>query len=111
MTILLAEDNEDLREAFTSTLENMGHKVIACVDGEQALEEFQCNQVDIIITDYEMPKSNGFAFALGVRQFNQNIPIFVCSGRSVEELNVIFREVKVQGIFEKVAFRNLVEGL
>jgi CheY-like chemotaxis protein len=60
-TILLAEDEPELREVMRSLLEGNGYRVIAAVDGEQALEEYITHEadIDLLLLDMIMPKMNG----------------------------------------------------
>lgn len=111
MKVLLAEDNEDLREIFSSVLQTAGFQVTACEDGERAFEAYHADRFDIVITDLEMPNMNGASLATNIRQMNDQIPIYVCSGRDLGELNDIFKEAKVNGIFAKGAFQYLADAL
>jgi PAS domain S-box-containing protein len=60
-TILLVEDEEDLRTIFKSILENAGHHVLDAENGQAALEfsrQYK-DSIDLVITDIIMPKLNG----------------------------------------------------
>jgi CheY-like chemotaxis protein len=59
-TILLAEDDEQVRRFLKEVLSRYGYKVIEAVDGEDAMEKFKChNEIDLVILDTVMPKKNG----------------------------------------------------
>ncbi|MBJ6725013.1 ATP-binding response regulator [Geomesophilobacter sediminis] len=60
-TILVAEDDRDVRKFMTDTLREFGYTVIEAVDGEDAVQKFTCHQgeVDLLILDVVMPKMNG----------------------------------------------------
>ncbi len=58
-TILLADDEETLRENLAQVLQEEGFEVIACRDGTQALKALRQNPVDAIITDLRMPGVTG----------------------------------------------------
>jgi CheY-like chemotaxis protein len=60
-TILMAEDEREIREMFKDFLESRGYKVLAVADGEEALEIFsaQYQSIDLVILDAMMPKLNG----------------------------------------------------
>ena len=68
-TVLLAEDSDFFRNHVTRTLESEGFKVIGAVDGRDAWEHLQVvfDEIDVIITDIEMPRMNGLEFARAVR--------------------------------------------
>ena len=59
-TILVAEDERDLRTTLCEVLETQGHRVIEAEDGEKALAILQSGlSVDVLITDLNMPKLDG----------------------------------------------------
>lgn len=60
-TILLAEDDEDVRDVTKSVFEDFGYTVIAAADGDEAINKFMQNKdrIDILITDVIMPLKNG----------------------------------------------------
>jgi two-component system, chemotaxis family, sensor kinase CheA len=68
-TILLAEDSDFFRNHVKRTLESEGYKVVGAVDGQDAWEHLQkiFDDIDLIITDIEMPRMNGLEFAQAVR--------------------------------------------
>ncbi|MCU0710680.1 MAG: chemotaxis protein CheW [Pirellula sp.] len=78
-TVLLAEDSDFFRNHVTRTLENEGFKVIGAVDGRDAWDHLQVvfDEIDVIITDIEMPRMNGLEFARAVRSTPNfsNLPI------------------------------------
>lgn len=61
-TILLVEDEEELREIFAHRLSDDGFKVIEAVDGLEALEKSREHHPDLIISDILMPNMNGIDF-------------------------------------------------
>lgn len=54
-TVLLVEDNEDIREALALYLGSEGFRVISVGDGSQAIASLGQIQVDVILTDYRLP--------------------------------------------------------
>lgn len=60
-TILLAEDEKEVREIIIILLANNGYNVIEAVDGDDALEKFVAHEagLDLLITDVIMPKRSG----------------------------------------------------
>ncbi|MEQ1827118.1 MAG: chemotaxis protein CheW [Pirellula sp.] len=78
-TILLAEDSDFFRNHVTRTLESSGYKVIGAADGQDAWDHLQTifDQIDLIITDIEMPRMNGLELAKAVRSRDTmaNLPI------------------------------------
>ena len=60
-TILIAEDDAEIRDIFGALLSEYGYKVILAVDGEDAIEKFVANkrEIKLNILDIVMPKKNG----------------------------------------------------
>ena len=73
-TILVAEDSVAIRKMLDKILTSVGYQVIVCRDGQEALEQVEQNQgrIDLILSDVEMPRLNGFELLEKVR----NIPAF-----------------------------------
>jgi two-component system, chemotaxis family, sensor kinase CheA len=78
-TVLLAEDSDFFRNHVTRTLESEGYKVIGAADGQSAWDHLQTifDEVDLLITDIEMPRMNGLELAKAVRSRDTmaNLPI------------------------------------
>ncbi len=66
-TILIVDDSESIREVVTATLENVGYKVIAAVDGVDALQYANGTHLDLVITDLNMPNKDGIELIKDVR--------------------------------------------
>ena len=61
--ILLAEDDDSLRRFLAKALERAGYEVIACPDGEAALEALEQGPFDLLLTDIVMPGVDGIEVA------------------------------------------------
>lgn len=85
-TLLLAEDEKNLRESFKKVLLLYIGDVYAVADGEEALEVYKQKSPDIIITDIKMPKINGVDFIKNIREKNRDIPIIVTSAYTDKDL-------------------------
>ena len=81
-TILLVEDNDDLREATTSMIEALGYQVVSASNGEEALARFEDldEHVDLVITDVVMPGLNGKELADRIRARRKDIRVLFVSG-------------------------------
>jgi len=58
--ILIADDNDNIREALTSILEDEGHSLFIAKDGAEALRKARELSPDILILDIMMPKISGY---------------------------------------------------
>ncbi len=81
-TILLVDDEDLLREGVREILEMSDHTVIEAGDGQQALEKFAVNNVDLVITDVVMPNMDGVDFVTKLRELFPEVPILTISGGS-----------------------------
>jgi CheY-like chemotaxis protein len=80
LRILLAEDDDRLRQLIAHQMESMGHVVESAADGNQALLKFHEAPFDLILTDLSMPKLNGLALVEAARQVIAEIPIIMLTG-------------------------------
>jgi PAS domain S-box-containing protein len=83
-TIMVVDDEEDIRLLMKELLENMGYSVITCEDGVQALSIFQQSScaVDLVITDMTMPRMAGDALAAELFYIRKDLPVILWSGYS-----------------------------
>lgn len=85
--ILLAEDSTFYRNLLSSYLTGAGYEVLEAEDGAKAWELFQTEHVDLVITDIEMPRMNGFDLTRKIRNesSNKDVPIIAVTSLSGEE--------------------------
>jgi CheY-like chemotaxis protein len=81
-TILLVEDEDDLRETMRDALEFNGYAVVAATDGLAALEELdRIEDISLVLLDLLMPRMNGWDFLdqLRSRPALAGVPVIVHS--------------------------------
>jgi len=59
-TILIVDDDPDVVEALSMTLQDQGAKVVTAADGMQAVEVFEKEKPNLVILDMMLPKRSGF---------------------------------------------------
>jgi putative two-component system response regulator len=86
-TILVVEDNRDLRDALGEILNFNGYTVITATNGLDALEKMRTITPDLIISDIAMPHMDGYAFFQSVRSRPEwmAIPIIFLTARGERE--------------------------
>ncbi|HEX7124878.1 MAG TPA: response regulator [Thermodesulfobacteriota bacterium] len=91
-TILLAEDDDMVRELIVRTLEAAGYRVATAADGEQALEAFERHEDDVAlaIVDAVMPKLGAREVYLELRARKPGLRFLVVSGYSVNAIDEQF---------------------
>jgi diguanylate cyclase (GGDEF)-like protein len=84
ITVLYCEDEQELREATQVILENFTFKQYIAVDGQEGLNLFKEHQdeIDLIVTDVNMPHINGLEMAKQIKEINPDIPIIVATAFS-----------------------------
>ena len=83
--ILLAEDDDHLRELVKDALEDEDYLVTDCMNGQEAINLFDKNKFDICLLDIMMPIKDGFTVAKKIRQQSDVIPILFISTKALIE--------------------------
>jgi PAS domain S-box-containing protein len=88
-TVLLADDNADMRE-YVSKLLSKQYRVIAVANGREALSAARTTHPDLVLTDVMMPELDGFGLLREIRMDAKlrNIPVIMLSARAGEEASV-----------------------
>ena len=83
-TVLTVDDSRTMRDMLRLALSAAGYSVIQAEDGVHGLEVLSGAEPDVIITDINMPRLDGFGFISGVRKDARHraIPILVLSTES-----------------------------
>ena len=81
--ILIADDSSSMRQMISFTLSEEGHTVVEAVDGEDAFSKFG-GEINVVITDLNMPKINGIEFIKKIRggSVNRFVPIIMLTTES-----------------------------
>ena len=92
-SILVIDDNEDIRQLLTLMLENAGFSVLTGIDGPDGLHQTKTNKPDLILLDAMMPGLNGFEVLEKIRKDRDSkinsIPILMLTSRSsVEDIDM-----------------------
>lgn len=75
-TILIAEDEADIRNILRLYLESENYEVLEAADGESAVAAVRNGSPDLVILDIMMPKLDGFAVVRAIRQ-QSDIPVLI----------------------------------
>jgi DNA-binding NtrC family response regulator len=78
--ILLVDDDDMSRQAVHRMLERAGFDVESTGNGRQAIENYQSDRIDLVITDLIMPDTDGLEIIQGVRGKNPAARILAISG-------------------------------
>ena len=80
--ILLVEDSEGVREAYSLILQTEGYKVTTASNGEEGLKYAKEAHPDLVILDVGLPDINGFDVLTRIRKFNKDLPVVMVTAYS-----------------------------
>ncbi len=99
LSILAVDDSRTMRDMLRIALTEAGFDVSLAEDGEMGLEVLAGLSPDVIITDINMPKLDGFGFIEGARRSepHKGVPILVLTTESAPELKARARAAGATG--------------
>jgi two-component system cell cycle sensor histidine kinase/response regulator CckA len=118
-TILVAEDDDNVRNLTRAVLEGFGYTVIDAVDGEDALKKFgeHEKEIQLLFMDVLMPKKNGTDVYETIKQGHPDVKALFTSGYSadlmrakgilVDDVSFIAKPVSPRDLLKKV--RNILD--
>ena len=98
-TILTVDDSRTMRDMLRLALADAGYRVVQAVDGMHGLEVLGSERPNVIITDINMPRLDGFGFIEQVRTDSRflGIPILVLTTESSAEKKSLARRAGATG--------------
>ena len=113
-TILLVDDEASVRKVLTFPLERDGYTVVQAADGEEALERFGGQPVDLVVLDIMLPKLDGLEVCRRLRA-QSSVPIIMLTARDDELDKVLGLELGADDYITKPfsirEFRSRVKAL
>ena len=93
-TILLVDDETEIRIIGSALLNAMGFSVITASNGREALEIYSLHEreIDTVLLDLIMPEMGGLETYRLLREASPALPIVLCSGYDIEEISGIVEE-------------------
>lgn len=88
MNILIAEDEQDLRDLVKLHLSKEGFNVLSASNGAEALDLFQNNNIDLAILDVMMPYMDGFQILKHIREVSE-IPVIFVTARGEDRDKIL----------------------
>ena len=80
-SILIVEDNKNLRKLMTTYLKKNNYETLEAENGEEALKIMDKSHVDLIISDVMMPNMDGYELARELREANYMLPILMVTAK------------------------------
>jgi len=80
-TVLYVEDDLIFQKNIIEILNNFFKKILIASNGDEAYDIYisHQNEIDLIITDINMPNTNGIIFSKAIREYDKNLPIVIVS--------------------------------
>jgi CheY-like chemotaxis protein len=117
-SILVADDNKDIREMMRVLLDSEGYTVLEAEDGRQAVEIAKSERPGLILMDLHMPVLNGIDAIREIRRHPdlQDIPILANSGDGIYGMNLLlvieqFGEGYIEYLPKPFNFETIVEKI
>lgn len=80
--ILIAEDDNELRQLFSHVLIKNGYSVVGVPNGQKALAAMETSYYDLIISDIMMPVMDGYELVRTIRASGYNTPVLMITARN-----------------------------
>jgi DNA-binding response OmpR family regulator len=113
-TILLVDDEDSVRKLLSFPLEKERYRVVQAADGEEALERFENEDVDLVVLDIMLPKLDGLEVCRRLRA-RSTVPIIMLTARDDELDKVVGLELGADDYITKPfsirEFRSRVRAL
>jgi len=112
-TILLVDDSPEVLSVHKIQLEKMGHTVLTAEDGQTALKLFEqhVDNIELIISDYKMPKMDGLDFSIAAREIRAEIPILIITAYGEIEKLQKTKELGIHILNKPATFKKLANTI
>lgn len=91
-TILIADDEPEIRDLLKLYLEKDGYKILEAGNGREALSVFRQHDVDLAVIDIMMPHMDGFSLVKELRSIS-NVPVIILSSKSSDADKILGLEL------------------
>jgi len=85
MRLLLADDEQNIRSVLTEELRHLGHTVVPCADGNEALAALQHEAFDVLLLDLDMPGMDGLTVLEHARTLGSDADTIILTGKGTLE--------------------------
>ena len=91
-TLLLVDDEEDIRDVLGVALMDMGYPVVTADNGNAALELYQQDHPDLVLTDIKMPGLDGIELLRRIKELNPDTEVVMITGHG--DMDLAIRSLK-----------------
>jgi len=103
LCVLVADDQETVREVARAVLEHAGYRILLAVDGQDAIEIFDayCGVIDVAVLDLTMPRASGEEVFRHIRSVRPGLPVLLTSGYNEQDATSSFVGKGLAGFLQK----------
>lgn len=105
-TVLVIDDQPEMRQLFQRVLEHQGHRVVCAGNGQEGLRVLQSCPAQVVLLDMAMPEMDGLSFLRALRQQPgwEQLPVIILSGLMSPEQVAAARALGVADQLVKAQF-------
>ena len=96
ISILIVDDEEDIRDVLEIALEDIGYTVFLAENGEKGFEIFKSKRPDIVITDIKMPVMDGIELLSRIKRENSETEVLMITGHG--DMHLTIRSLKLDAM-------------
>jgi CheY-like chemotaxis protein len=106
-TVLVADDDEDMRSLIAETLRADGYRVMEACDGEELLDHLRRalddprERPDVVLTDVLMPKLSGLGVLDALRRVHWNVPVILMTVLGDSSVHTLAKRLGAVGVLQK----------
>jgi signal transduction histidine kinase len=93
-TILIVDDEPDIREVLAISLQDMGYRTVEAEDAATAFDRFQKENPQIVVTDIKMPGGDGIELLRKIKHENMETEVIMITGHG--DMNLAIRSLKYE---------------
>ena len=113
ITLLIVDDEEIMRDLLSRIFAKEGYQLLTAVDGQDALDKIKNNNVNIILSDMNMPNMNGFELLKHVHNDYPSIKIIIMTAYgdtyTVKDSMILGADEYITKPFNNIEIKQLVE--
>jgi DNA-binding response OmpR family regulator len=112
ITILYVEDECEAKNEISQTLENFSKNILSASNGREAIELYKNNEIQLIITDLQMPLMNGVTLIESIRKTDIHTPVIILTAHATADYLLPCANLNIQSyIVKPINFQKLKKAL
>jgi len=111
MKILLVDDEKESRACVADFLRDLGHEVVECADGYEALTHYHAQEFHLVLSDVRMPKMNGVTLVQNIREFEDGRNVYIVLFSGNVELETAAEAMRIganEYLFKPIGIEDLI---